>query len=200
MCHVVNENEGDTAQAYGGNKSAGLRLRKALREIEILCVEMRNTLFEQPLRKLVGMKQTDAAQECEAVVPALEEVDVNRLEPHEGDPESDDIPLDDEDVINADKDPDSDIEGGMENARSWSGYEEDDGFQAPERTDLTVNPSNSQTSPLHSGCQGMVEEQNLATQTGNHNHQPIDAVGKFPVLTPQHDNTRWPPAVVYLDS
>ncbi|CAK9216882.1 unnamed protein product [Sphagnum troendelagicum] len=200
MCHVVNENEGDTAQAYGGNKSAGLRLRKALREIEILCVEMRNTLFEQPLRKLVGMKQTDAAQECEAVVPALEEVDVNRLEPHEGDPESDDGPLDDEDVINADKDPDSDIEGGMENARSWSGYEEDDGFQAPERTDLTVDPSNSQTSPLHSGCQDMVEEQNLATQTGNHNHQPIDTVVKFPVLTPQHDNTRWPPAVVYLDS
>ena len=55
----MNENEGDAIQAYGGNKSTGLRVQKALREIEILCVDMRNTLFDQPLRKnAVGRKRT----------------------------------------------------------------------------------------------------------------------------------------------
>lgn len=60
----MNENEGDAIQAYGGNKSAGLRVRKALREVEVLCVDMRNALFDQPLQNnAAGRKeQADGAE------------------------------------------------------------------------------------------------------------------------------------------
>ncbi|KAL2624235.1 hypothetical protein R1flu_008480 [Riccia fluitans] len=50
MCELVLENEGDADQAYFGNKSAGLRLRKSLRQLDTLCLEMRKALFGQPLQ------------------------------------------------------------------------------------------------------------------------------------------------------
>ncbi|KAL3680801.1 hypothetical protein R1sor_023757 [Riccia sorocarpa] len=50
MCELILENEGDADQAYVGNKSAGLRLRKSLRQLDTLCLEMRKALFGQPLQ------------------------------------------------------------------------------------------------------------------------------------------------------
>ncbi|CAM6088601.1 unnamed protein product [Calypogeia fissa] len=50
MCELMLENQGDADQAYVGNKSAGLRLRKSLRQLDTLCLEMRKALFGQPLQ------------------------------------------------------------------------------------------------------------------------------------------------------
>lgn len=72
ICAAVNENEGDAIQAYGGNKSAGLRVRKALREIEMHCVDMRNALFDQPLRKATDGRRKKKVDGVEGADPAVE--------------------------------------------------------------------------------------------------------------------------------
>eukprot|EP00250_Pteridium_aquilinum_P017954 c23861_g1_i1 orf=626-5110(-) len=40
ICRMVNECEGEAAETYTGNKSAGVRLRKSSRQIDGLCIDM----------------------------------------------------------------------------------------------------------------------------------------------------------------
>lgn len=109
MCARVNEYEDDAIQAYAGNKSAGLRFRKALREIEILCVDLRNALFEHSEKKMVGQKRKHG-DIGEGVDPNLEgggkEDGLDSL--------SCDEDFDDDDM---DRDLDSDLECNVENTR-----------------------------------------------------------------------------------
>jgi hypothetical protein len=106
ICGTVNENEGDAIQAYGGNKSAGLRVRKALREIEILCVDMRNALFDQPLRKNAAAGRKKKVDGVEGAEPPVEGV-----EPAVDGAQSDDA-IDEEYEREADSDLECDVETG----------------------------------------------------------------------------------------
>jgi len=72
ICAAVNENEGDAIQAYGGNKSAGLRVRKALREIELHCIDMRNALFDKPPRKNAAGRKKEGEAAVDGANPALD--------------------------------------------------------------------------------------------------------------------------------
>lgn len=107
MCARVNEYEDDAIQAYAGNKSAGLRFRKALREIEILCIDLRNALFEHSQRKVVGQKRKHG-EISEGVDPNLE---------GGGKEDGLDSLSCDEDFDDDDMDLDSDPECNVENTR-----------------------------------------------------------------------------------
>lgn len=54
MCELMIENHPEAVQTYTGNKSAGLRLRKGLRQLDALCVQMRNSLFGQTAKRKAG--------------------------------------------------------------------------------------------------------------------------------------------------
>ncbi|KAJ7564340.1 hypothetical protein O6H91_02G013700 [Diphasiastrum complanatum] len=45
MCSLLSQNHADAMQTYSGNKSAGIRFRRSLRELDLLCLEMRKALF-----------------------------------------------------------------------------------------------------------------------------------------------------------
>ncbi|KAG6555361.1 hypothetical protein Mapa_002587 [Marchantia paleacea] len=62
MCELMLENQGDADQAYVGNKSAGLRLRKSLRQLDTLCLEMRKALFGQPLQSRKSRTKPEGAE------------------------------------------------------------------------------------------------------------------------------------------
>ncbi|XP_024544547.1 CHD3-type chromatin-remodeling factor PICKLE [Selaginella moellendorffii] len=44
LCSMISENRLDAFQTYAGNKSAGIRLRRCIRQIDVLCSEMRRGL------------------------------------------------------------------------------------------------------------------------------------------------------------
>ncbi len=154
MCGVVNENEGDAAQSYCGNKSAGLRFRKALRAVELLCIRMRNALFEQPLSQKLDLLQSHTQQQQTQQVGCVEA-------PHDGrtattavdgakedameEAQSDDAlsggGSDNYADIDAEIDPDSDLEGNPEKSM-------------PQRNSTNVNESVSQ--PKGSSLDGLL--------------------------------------------
>lgn len=185
ICATVNENEGDAIQAYGGNKSAGLRVRKALREIEMHCVDMRNALFDQPLRKATDGRRKknvgDGMEGGEAAVDGAKEDGV--------DAQSDDA-LDD---LNEeyDREVDSDVEcdvneTGIHLATPPS--ERGNGVHEYQflKKDAGVVGGETQQSWSHGLHAGVRLDLN------NGQMQATPAV-------PQYADRKWPPAVVHLD-
>ncbi|KAH8939040.1 hypothetical protein BDL97_15G016300 [Sphagnum fallax] len=195
MCGVVIENEGDAAEAYGGNKSAGLRFRKALRGIEVLCAGMRDALLEDPLQKSDGLgSKAQGRREGVHDGTAAEGAKEDGMEA-----QSDDGVSDNYDDLDADVDPeidaDSDLEGGdPENSKfvpqSKSVNEGSESFQVKGGNSNgpvgTKVESIDRTPPKH-----LKKEMNI-------NGGSV-AGGKSPILTPQYEDSKWPPAVVYLD-
>lgn len=206
MCEVVNENEGDAIQAYAGNKSAGLRFRKALREIEILCVEMRNALFEQPLRKTAVKKQKPQEQ-GEGAEGAQGIPDGAKEDGAEGqsDDGQDDVALDDD----LDREPDSDPEADLDTARPLpQSLQSDTGNEVREFQFLKerhVKDNQWAQMKVPQGLQEVdarVSVEPDVQRTPAHTEQPTTVLKSptlTPVLTPQYENSKWPPAVVFLD-
>jgi hypothetical protein len=196
MCGVVIENEGDAAEAYGGNKSAGLRFRKALRGIEMLCTGMRDALLEDPLQKSDGLgNKAQGRSEGVHDGTAAEGAKEDGMEA-----QSDDGVSDNYDDIDADIDPeidaDSDLEGGdPENSKfvpqSKSMNEGSERFQ--------VKGGNS-NGPVGTKVESIdrTPPKHLKKEMNNINGGSV-AGGKSPILTPQYEDSKWPPAVVYLD-
>jgi hypothetical protein len=188
ICAAVNENEGDAIQAYGGNKSAGLRVRKALREIEMHCVDMRNALFDQPLRKATDGRRKKKIDGVEGSDPAVEGV----LKEDLGEGQSDDA-LDDlnEDY---DREVDSDVDCDTDLGRPSSTPPTERGNGVHEYQFLKKDSDVGGEHPWPHGL----------NQTGVR----IDLNGQMQVPTPppvyvnpspQYGERQWPPAVVHLD-
>ncbi|XP_024359262.1 CHD3-type chromatin-remodeling factor PICKLE isoform X2 [Physcomitrium patens] len=190
ICATVNENEGDAIQAYGGNKSAGLRVRKALREIEILCVDMRNALFDQPLRKTAGRKKK--ADEVEGAEPAGEGA-------KDGvDGQSDDGLEDFNEYY--DREIDSDIECDVETRRPSSTPPSEPSnevheYQFLKKADADVG-ERSWPHGLQSLKPGMRMDLGGPRQAPPQMTPPAQGT---PSVVLQHEEGKWPPAVVYLD-
>lgn len=190
ICATVNENEGDAIQAYGGNKSAGLRVRKALREIEILCVDMRNALFDQPLRKTAGRKKK--ADGVEGAEPAGEGA-------KDGvDGQSDDGLEDFNEYY--DREIDSDIECDVETRRPSSTPPSEPSnevheYQFLKKADADVG-ERSWPHGLQSLKPGMRMDLGGPRQAPPQMTPPAQGT---PSVVLQHEEGKWPPAVVYLD-
>jgi hypothetical protein len=211
MCGVLNENEGDAAQSYCGNKSAGLRFRKALRAVELLCIRMRNALFEQTVSQKLDLLQSHTQQQQGRHVEA----------PHDGrtattavggakedameEAQSDDAlsggGSDNYPDIDAEIDPDSDLEGNPEKSM-------------PQRNSTNVNESVSQ--PKGSSLDGLLlgsgssrKRVEFIDRSTPPEHSKRDAstnggaivAAKPPVLTLQYkdSSSKLSPGIVYLE-
>lgn len=194
ICATVNENEGDAIQAYGGNKSAGLRVRKALREIEILCVDMRNALFDQPLRKSTGRKKkADGAEGAEPAVEGAKEDGV--------DGQSDDGLEDFNEEF--DREIDSDIECDVETRRPSSPTPTSEpGNEVHEYQFLKNADADAGERSWPQGLQTL--KPGMRVDLGGPRHSPLQMTppahaAPTPSVAPQYEEGKWPPAVVYLD-
>jgi len=181
----VNENEGDAIQAYGGNKSAGLRVRKALREIEMHCVDMRNALFDQPLRKATDGRRKKKVDGVEGADPAVE----GGAKEDGVDAQSDDA-LDD---LNEeyDREVDSDVECDADTGRPASTPPSERGNGVHEYQFLKKDTDVGE----HPWPHGL-------HQTGVRLDLNGQMQGTPPVYvtpSPQYGERKWPPAVVHLD-
>ncbi|CAK9195050.1 unnamed protein product [Sphagnum troendelagicum] len=212
MCGVLNENEGDAAQSYCGNKSAGLRFRKALRAVELLCIRMRNALFEQPLSQKLDLLQSHTQQQQQggcveaphdgrtatiAVGGAKEDV----MEEAQSDDALSGGGSDNYADIDAEIDPDSDLEGNPEKSM-------------PQRNSTNVNESVSQ--PKGSSLDGLLlgsgssrKRVEFIDRSTPPEHSKRDAstnggaiaAAKPPVLTLQYkdSSSKLSPGIVYLE-
>lgn len=203
MCATMNENEGDAIQAYAGNKSAGLRFRKALREIEILCLEMRNALFEQPLRKS-AVRRRKYGEVVEGAENTLEDGKEDGVD-GQSDEGGDDFNDDD-----LDRDADSDLEGnnGENLRRSPIMPMHEVGGEVHEyqflKKDAEVGDRTwLQRGPVE-GLQNLISGVRVDLDGQRPNlTQTISPLGVTatisPQLTPHYEGSKWPPAVSYLD-
>ncbi|KAG0556719.1 hypothetical protein KC19_11G074300 [Ceratodon purpureus] len=186
ICATVNENEGDAIQAYGGNKSAGLRVRKALREIEILCIDMRNALFDQPLRKNAAAGRKKKVDGAEGVEPPVEGV-----EPPADGAQSDDA----NDEFNEDyeREADSDVECDVDTGPSATPPSEP-GSGVHEYQFLKKEAAIGEH-PWPQGLQNSNSGLRLDLNGQSQMAPPVYATPP-PIVAPRGE---WPPAVVHLD-
>lgn len=211
----MNENEGDAIQAYGGNKSAGLRVRKALREIEMHCIDMRNALFDQPLRKnAAGRKKK--AEDGEGGDPAMDAgkdgVDGQSDEDEDYDREID-SDVDDETRRPSSPTPPSepgnevheyqflktDIAGVGERPWPAQGLQN---LKPGMRLDLGGGQRQvpvQMSPPVHAHAYAQASV-HASIHAAVHAHAPAH-VPAPPMTTPygQYEETTWPPSVVFLD-
>jgi hypothetical protein len=213
MCGVLNENEGDAAQSYCGNKSAGLRFRKALRAVELLCIRMRNALFEQPLSQKLDLLQSHTQQQQQqggcveaphdgrTATIAVGGAKEDAMEEAQSDDALSGGGSDNYADIDAEIDPDSDLEGNPEKSM-------------PQRNSANVNESVSQ--PKGSSLDGLLlgsgssrKRVEFIDRSTPPEHSKRDAstnggaivAAKPPVLTLQYkdSSSKLSPGIVYLE-
>jgi hypothetical protein len=195
----VNENEGDTIQAYGGNKSAGLRVRKALREIEIMCVDVRNVLFDKPLQKNAAShkKQAGGAEGADPTTDGAKE---------DGDGAQSDDALDED----YDREIDSDIECDVEPRRPGSPARASEPGNEPvireyQFLKTQADSVGEQRSPWPQGLQSLkpgmrVDFDGQRQVPPMQMTPPAHHVIPPPIATPQYSQSpKWPPAVPFLN-
>jgi hypothetical protein len=210
MCGVLNENEGDAAQSYCGNKSAGLRFRKALRAVELLCIRMRNALFEQPFSQKLDLLQSHTQQQGGCVeaphdgrttTTAVGGAKEDAMEEAQSDDALSGGGSDNYADIDAEIDPDSDLEGNPEKSM-------------PQRNSVNVNESVSQ--PKGNSLDGLLlgssssrKRVEFIDRSTPPEHSKIEAstnggaivAAKPLVLTLQYkdSSSKLPPGTVYLE-